>query len=108
MSLRQLAKRRLPYPAEQGLKYMYGAIPLQFRYGKLFWKTYNFLQQSQWWSQEKLEEYQMQQLSTLLHHACENVPYYRRVFEENGRKSKKRKESSKRTNYPNTGKEIPE
>jgi phenylacetate-coenzyme A ligase PaaK-like adenylate-forming protein len=50
----------------------------------------------------------MQQLSTLLHHACENVPYYRRVLEENGRKSKKRKESSKRINYPNTGKEIPE
>jgi len=108
MNLRELAKRHLPYPAKQGLKYICSAIPPRFRYGKVFWDTYSFLQKSQWWRREKLEEYQMQQLRRALHHACENVPYYRRVFEENGRKSKKRKESSKRTNYPNTGKEIPE
>jgi len=30
----------------------------------------------------------MQQLSKLLHHACENVPYYRRVFDEQGLKPK--------------------
>lgn len=86
MSLRELAKRRLPYPAKQGLKYIYSAITPRFRYGKIFWDTYNFLQESQWWSREKLEEYQMQQLRRLLHHAYENVPYYRRVFDERGLK----------------------
>jgi len=86
MSLRELAKRRLPYPAKQGLKYIYSAIPARFRYGKVFWDTYNFLQESQWWSRKKLEEYQMQQLSRLLRHAYENVPYYRRVFDERGLK----------------------
>jgi len=65
MNLRELAKRHLPYPAKQGLKYIYGAIPTRFRYGKVFWETYDFLQESQWWSREKLEEHQMQQLSTL-------------------------------------------
>jgi len=58
------------------------------RYGRVFWETYNFLQESQWWSREKLEEYQMQQLSKLLHHAYENVPYYRRTFDEWGIKPK--------------------
>jgi len=53
-----------------------------------FLKWYNFLQESQWWSREKLEEYQMRQLSKLLHHAYENVPYYRRVFDERGLKPK--------------------
>jgi len=52
----------------------------------MFWDTYNFLQESQWWSREKLEEHQMQQLRRLLHHAYENVPYYRRVFDERGLK----------------------
>jgi len=82
MSLRELAKRRLPYPAKQGLKYIYGAMPPRFHYGKIFWKTYDFLKESQWWSREKLEEYQIQQLEKLLHHAYKNVPYYRRVFDE--------------------------
>jgi len=80
--------KKLPYPIEQGLKYVYGSIPYRFRYGKVFWDTYNFLQESQWWSREKLEEYQMQQLELLLRHAYENVPYYRRVFNERGLKPK--------------------
>ncbi len=77
---------KLPHPVQRGLRYVYGAIPSSIRYGKVFWETYNFLQESQRWSKEKLEEYQMQQLSKLLHHAYENVPYYRRVFDERGLK----------------------
>jgi phenylacetate-CoA ligase len=46
------------------------------------------LQESQWWSRQQLEEYQLQQLSKLLHHAYENVPYYRKVFGERGLKPK--------------------
>lgn len=87
MNTRTLIKK-LPYPIKQGIKYIYGAIPARFRYSKVFWDTYNFLQESQWWSREKLEEYQMQQLSKLLHHAYENVPYYQRVFDERGLKPK--------------------
>lgn len=76
----------LPHPLKQGLRYAYGAIPPSIRYGKVFRDTYAFLQQSQWWSRQRLEEYQMQQLSSLLRHAYENVPYYRRVFDERGLK----------------------
>ncbi len=80
--------RLLPRPIQQSLRYIYGALPPAIRYGKVFWETYKFLQESQWWSREKLEEYQMQQLSKLLHHAYENVPYYRKVFDERGLKPK--------------------
>jgi len=83
MNLKQIAQS-LPYPVRQPLRYIYGAIPPSIRYGKVFWDTYAFLQESQWWSQERLEEYQRQQLSKLLNHAYENVPYYRRVFDERG------------------------
>ncbi len=51
-----------------------------------FLKTYRLLKKSQWWTKEQLEEYQMQQLSKLLNHAYENVPYYRRIFDERGLK----------------------
>jgi phenylacetate-coenzyme A ligase PaaK-like adenylate-forming protein len=47
-------------------------------------RTYALLQRSQWWSQKDLETYQMRQLRLLLDHAYENVPYYRRVFDERG------------------------
>ena len=88
MSLKGFAKGYLPQPIKQGLKYIYGAVPPHFRYGKVFWDTYDFLQKSQWWSREKLEEYQVQQLEKLLKHAYENVPYYRRIFDERGLKPK--------------------
>ena len=87
MTLRGMVKR-LPYPVRQGIKSVYGMLPPRIRYGRVFWETYNFLQESQWWSREQLKEYQLGQLSKLLHHAYENVPYYRRVFDERGLKPK--------------------
>ena len=78
----------LPYPIKQGAKYIYGAIPPHLRYNKVFWDTYNFLKESQWWSKKKLEEYQMRELEKLLKHAYENVPCYRRIFDERGLKPK--------------------
>jgi len=47
---------------------------------KTFKKKYKFLLESQWWSKERLEEYQLDQLNKLMHHAYENVPYYTKLF----------------------------
>jgi phenylacetate-CoA ligase len=49
-----------------------------------FRSKYKFLQASQWWSKEQLEEYQLSQLNKLLEHAYDNVPYYTKVFDEHG------------------------
>jgi len=87
MNLKKSAQK-LPYPLQLPLRYIYGAIPFSIREGRVFQETYNFLQESQWWSREKLEEYQMEQLTKLLNHAYDNVPYYRRVFDEIGLRPK--------------------
>lgn len=71
----------VPYPIINFIHNKIG-IPSFLRYGKVFWNTYNFLQKSQWWSREKLEEYQLQQLRKLLHCAYENVPYYYKILKE--------------------------
>ena len=55
---------------------------------KVFREKYKFLQKSQWWSRDQLEEYQLQQLGKLLNNAYENVPYYKKVFDERGLKPK--------------------
>lgn len=85
MTLREKVMQ-LPGPISHGIRYAYGMLPPRVRYGKVFWETYNLLQESQWWSREELEKYQMDQMGKLLHHAYENVPYYRRVFDERGLK----------------------
>lgn len=43
-----------------------------------------FLEKSQWWTYEKLQEYQNTKLSMLLQHCSRNVPYYRKWFRERG------------------------
>ena len=45
-----------------------------------FIHTYTLLKESQWWSKEQIEEYQLQQLKKLLTHAYENVTYYTKLF----------------------------
>lgn len=76
----------LPDPVKKRARKIYGMFPSSIRYGKTFEKTYNFLQESQWWSKDKLEEYQLQELNNLLNHAYENVPYYKRILNERGLK----------------------
>ena len=66
----------------------YRMLPLSLRYGKVYTEYAKLLEKSQWWPKEKLEEYQWRKLDTLLKHAYENVPYYRRIFNERGIKPK--------------------
>ena len=42
------------------------------------------LEKTQWWSTNKLEDYQREKLNRLLNHAYENVPYYHRIFRKYG------------------------
>jgi phenylacetate-CoA ligase len=75
-------------------------------YIKTFYDTYTFLQKSQWWSRERLEEYQIRQLQKLLNHAYENVPYYRKVFNERGLKPEDIQDFSDLQKLPFLTKEI--
>lgn len=78
---------RSPYWVQYLSRWVYGKVrPVSNRYGPLFRSYYHLLQESQWWDQRSLKEYQLRELGKLLRHACENVPYYREVFEERGLK----------------------
>ena len=47
-------------------------------------KHWRFFERSQYWPLRQLQEYQWQKLNSLLTHAFNTVPYYRRVFDERG------------------------
>jgi len=82
----QTIVKKLPRSIRRILKAAYGTIPPRFRLGRAFWDTYSFLHQSEQWDSARLREYQMRELERLLAHSYENVPYYRRQFDEHGLK----------------------
>jgi phenylacetate-CoA ligase len=91
---------------EKPARYIHASIPDYIRCGKIFRNQYKFLKQSQWWTKEQHEEYQMVQLNRLLEHAYKNVPYYTRVFDERGLKPKDIKSFSDLKKLPYLTREI--
>jgi phenylacetate-CoA ligase len=60
------------------------SVPLGVLYGKAFRDWSKFLNKSQWWSKEEIQEYQIRQLCSIVEYAYKNVPYYKKVFDERG------------------------
>ena len=73
-----------PIFIKKQVNFLLGMIPYEKKLGRDFINTYSFLEESQWWSRPKLEEYQMEQIKKLLEHAYKNVPYYTSLFNEYG------------------------
>lgn len=61
---------------------MVGINMRRTRYNKYFYEYSELLEKSQWWSLSELQMYQNKQLSRVIHHAYQTVPYYRRVMDE--------------------------
>jgi len=51
-----------------------------FCYPLAIWKFKKFLDRTQWLDPQILRDYQDERLRFLIHHAYENVPYYRNLF----------------------------
>lgn len=79
-SLQQLIKKSPTFFK----KVYYNFIPFSKRYGKVFIDTYNFLLESEKWSTEKLEEYQLHEFKKLIKHCYTNVPYYHKIMNDRG------------------------
>ena len=62
----------------------YKFVPFRYRYGKVYGKTLDFLLKSQHWDEDKLKEYQLNELQRLLKHCYNNVPYYNQMFIKSG------------------------
>jgi phenylacetate-CoA ligase len=76
-------RKNLPLPVRQG----FGLATRLLRPHPVwdnveFRRWYAALLESQWRTREQIEEDQLAQLRRLIAHAYENVPYYRRIFDE--------------------------
>ncbi|HEY6122033.1 MAG TPA: hypothetical protein VIV66_18895, partial [Pyrinomonadaceae bacterium] len=67
----------LPLPAKNLIATAYGWNQRRVRYGPTYRESLSFLRDSQYWSNEKLREFQRQQVRTFLPSAILKTPYYR-------------------------------
>lgn len=67
----------LPQTAKNLISTAYGFRQRRARYGKEFRETLNFLRESQYWSNEKLLDYQRERVAEFLKEAIPNTPFYR-------------------------------
>lgn len=74
---------KLPIPAQNVAISLFGFSITLERYGKKFKKIRRFLERSQYFTDDELKEYQREKLTKIIHHAYENVPYYRELFKAN-------------------------
>lgn len=61
-----------------------GTILTMLFYNSSYKKTYKFAKQMEGWSPEHIQTYQWEQLTVLLKHAYDHVPYYRKLFDAHG------------------------
>ena len=73
---------KLPVWAQNAACSLAGLKIKHERYNETFHRTLEFLCQSQWWSLAQLQTYQDEQVSRIIHHAYQAIPYYRRVMDQ--------------------------
>lgn len=74
--------RRSPLVLQNILLSSYGLLQRWERRSIAFQRIYEELKQTECWSAAQLEALQSERLQQLVRHAYENVPYYRRIFDE--------------------------
>jgi phenylacetate-CoA ligase len=75
---------RAPVWTRSAASTVYGLIKRWKESGPLFQRYLTELEESQWWTRERLAALQADRLRALVRHAAETVPYYGKLFAEYG------------------------
>jgi len=78
--------RALPSVFQQIAGRVYRSLPANWRFGLEYGKTAAMLNHSETLSREQLQEMQLVRFQELIRHAYDNVPYYRRLFDQHALK----------------------
>lgn len=96
---------RIPVSIQNLLISTYGYHLKRRRYGGKFSTWLQQLRQAPWESREKLEELESFQLQAMIRHCYENVPYYRKLFDDYGIKPESIQDRGDLRNIPHLEKE---
>lgn len=88
------------------LRPIYHRLPSAISYGPQFSATLALLRKSQYWSEERLAEFQLSKLQEILKHSAKHVPYYRKLFRTLGFDPERVREASDLRGLPFLDKET--
>lgn len=72
----------MPYRLQNVAFSFHGYNLKRKRYGKDFWEIYNWLKETQFWSKERIADYQVQEMKRIVSLAYERVPYYSKMMKK--------------------------
>jgi len=78
------AYQKSPVLIQNALISAYGFLKMSERWSPTWRRILSELEQTERWSASKLQALQQESLGKMVRHVYENVPYYRRVFDERG------------------------
>lgn len=84
--LKDLFVRSMPPHIVERTRELANLVPGRLRYGKDYADALKLLIESQSWDEKAFRKYQENILELLIPHCYQNVPYYRRTFDERGLK----------------------
>jgi phenylacetate-CoA ligase len=82
-----------------------GRVPRWLRHGAEYRRIRRLLRQSQWWTREQLDAYQLERLRETVSHAYERSPYYRERFDEAGVRPEDLRRPEDIRHFPTVGRE---
>ena len=62
----------------------YGALEKRKRFSLVFFEYLDWLEESQYWSEEEIYEYKLRELQKIYQHAYNTVPFYRDKYKREG------------------------
>lgn len=71
---------KLPIALQNAVCSIYGYKLKHQRFGKTFFEKLDWLEETQWWTDSEIENYQNEELRKIVKHAYETVPYYNKLF----------------------------
>jgi phenylacetate-CoA ligase len=70
----------LPRPMKTIAAQAIGLFPIPLLLGKKYRDNFKFVEEAQWWSEEKLKSYQLEKLKDICTFAVEKSPFYKKHF----------------------------
>lgn len=86
MSILSVAKKFVKnnHQIENLIRKVNNSLPVRLKLPKEFWDWYTFLEQSEWWDEKRIQEYQIEQIRQLVDFAYNNIPYFNQTLQELG------------------------
>lgn len=75
---------QLPIPLQNFACTIRGILEKRKRFGHNFNTYYEELLKTQWLSEKEIDDFQISKLKSLIDYCNNNIPYYQRIFKENG------------------------